>query len=105
MPPNDDLTRQKDSQTYSAVKSLVAGGLAGMVAKTIVAPLDRIKILFQVTSSEFRLRNLPTVIKTIIEEEGVAMLWKGNVATMVRVFPYAGVQFMVGRTIITTNLD
>ena len=66
-----------------------------MVAKSIVAPLDRIKIMFQVTSSEFRLRNLPRVIATIIEEEGVSRLWKGNAATMVRVFPYAGVQFMV----------
>jgi hypothetical protein len=32
------------------LKSLVAGGLASMCGKTAVAPLDRIKILFQVHS-------------------------------------------------------
>ena len=77
------------------IRNLIAGGLAGMVAKSFVAPIDRIKILYQVTSAEFRLRDVPKVVYSIIENEGYAALWKGNLATMIRVFPYSGIQFMV----------
>ncbi|GAX22067.1 solute carrier family 25, member 42 [Fistulifera solaris] len=77
------------------IRNIIGGGIAGMVAKSVVAPADRIKILFQVSSVEFRLRNLPLVVGTIRREEGWTALWKGNTATMIRVIPYSGIQFMV----------
>lgn len=77
------------------IKNLISGGFAGMVAKTFVAPIDRIKILYQVTSTPFRLRDVPNVAMKIVKEEGFSALWKGNTATLIRVFPYAGIQFMV----------
>ena len=77
------------------IRNLVAGGLAGMLAKSVVAPVDRIKILYQVSSAEFHLTRIPRVMLNIIHEEGLSALWKGNMATMIRVFPYSGIQFMV----------
>lgn len=65
-----------------------------MVAKSVVAPVDRIKILFQVSSEDFSLRKVFHLMRRIHNEEGLAGLWKGNSATMLRVFPYAGIQFM-----------
>jgi hypothetical protein len=77
------------------VRNLLAGGIAGMSAKSVVAPLDRIKILYQVSSAKFHLLNVPNVAKNIVQNEGLAGLWKGNTATMIRVFPYSGIQFTV----------
>lgn len=76
------------------VRNALAGGIAGIVAKSFVAPFDRIKILYQVSAAEFHLQHLPTVVRNIVTEEGVSALWKGNSATMLRVFPYSGIQFM-----------
>ncbi|KAI2490808.1 hypothetical protein MHU86_23773 [Fragilaria crotonensis] len=77
------------------MRNLLAGGVAGMVAKSIVAPVDRIKILYQVSSRTFRLGDVPRIATKIITDEGFSALWKGNTATMIRVFPYSGIQFMV----------
>lgn len=77
------------------VRNIVAGGIAGMVAKTVVAPLERIKILYQVSAEKFMLRQVPVVALHIIQREGFTALWRGNTATMLRVFPYSGIQFMV----------
>mmetsp|Transcript_24322 Transcript_24322/g.55430 ORF Transcript_24322/g.55430 Transcript_24322/m.55430 type:complete len:86 (+) Transcript_24322:78-335(+) len=68
----------------SQFRNLVAGGLAGMMAKSVTAPLDRIKILFQVSAEPFRLSAVPRVAMTICREEGVSALWKGNTATLIR---------------------
>jgi hypothetical protein len=76
-------------------RNLLAGGFAGMTAKTVVAPLDRIKILYQVSSAHYHIRDVPRVAKNIIDNEGITALWKGNFATMIRIFPYSGIQFMV----------
>ena len=76
-------------------RNMLAGGLAGMVAKSFVAPIDRIKIMYQITSAHFRIRDVPGVALKIINEEGFTALWKGNTATLIRVFPYSGIQFMV----------
>jgi len=89
------FTREEVTKWPRSLRNLVAGGFAGMSAKTIVAPIDRIKILYQVSSARFHLTNVPRVALAIIREEGFAALWKGNLTTMVRVFPYSGIQFMV----------
>eukprot|EP00542_Grammatophora_oceanica_P021615 CAMPEP_0194051994 /NCGR_PEP_ID=MMETSP0009_2-20130614/43454_1 /TAXON_ID=210454 /ORGANISM="Grammatophora oceanica, Strain CCMP 410" /LENGTH=359 /DNA_ID=CAMNT_0038699359 /DNA_START=8 /DNA_END=1087 /DNA_ORIENTATION=- len=77
------------------VRNLLAGGIAGMAAKSVVAPMDRIKILYQVSAKEFHMSDVPRMGRRIVKDEGITALWKGNTATMIRVFPYAGVQFMV----------
>jgi len=76
-------------------RNILAGGMAGIVAKSVVAPLDRIKILYQVSSAQYHILDVPKAVRNIVQTEGFTALWKGNLATMIRIFPYSGIQFMV----------
>ncbi|OQR76298.1 graves disease carrier protein-like, partial [Tropilaelaps mercedesae] len=75
-------------------KSFVAGGVAGMTSKTAVAPLDRIKILLQAHNSAYAQHGVMSGLRGIVLKEGFRGLYKGNNAMMVRIFPYAAVQFL-----------
>ncbi|KAI9009137.1 putative mitochondrial carrier protein [Hyaloraphidium curvatum] len=89
-----------DKRSFDYVwRSLVAGGVAGCVAKTVIAPLDRVKILFQTNSPKYRhhsgsFRGVFTAAREIHGEHGVRGLFQGHLATLLRIFPYAAVKFM-----------
>jgi len=74
-------------------KSLLAGGVAGMCAKTAVAPLDRVKILLQAQNKHYKQLGVAASLKKVVTNEGTLALFKGNTAQMVRVFPYGALQF------------
>ena len=81
-------------------KTLAMGGAAGMLSRTCVSPLERIKILHQVQhvaghqGGERKYMGLGASLRTMFREEGFRGLFKGNGANCVRVFPYVGTQFL-----------
>ncbi|KAM5444194.1 coenzyme A transporter [Microsporum ferrugineum] len=81
------------------IRSGLAGGLAGCAAKTIVGPLDRVKILFQTSNPQFAKYSnswfgVASAMKTINNTEGVRGLFRGHSATLLRIFPYAAIKFI-----------
>ncbi|KAL2429763.1 Mitochondrial carrier protein LEU5 [Exophiala dermatitidis] len=81
------------------LRSGLAGGLAGCAAKTVVGPLDRVKILFQASNPQFAKYTgswfgVGTAMRDIYQNEGVRGLFRGHSATLLRVFPYAGIKFL-----------
>ncbi|WVR03262.1 hypothetical protein IAU60_000253 [Kwoniella sp. DSM 27419] len=89
----------KTSWDY-VITSGVAGGIAGCVAKTAIAPLDRVKILFQTSNADFRKyagtpMGLLHASNVIYKTQGVRGLFQGHSATLLRIFPYAGLKYMM----------
>nr|XP_032519146.1 graves disease carrier protein-like [Danaus plexippus plexippus] len=87
------LTMDQKNNLDFILKNLLAGGVAGMCAKTTVAPLDRIKILLQAQSSHYKHHGVFGGLMAIVKQESLIALYKGNGAQMVRIFPYAATQF------------
>ncbi|CRG83683.1 Mitochondrial carrier protein LEU5 [Talaromyces islandicus] len=81
------------------LRSGFAGGIAGCAAKTVVAPLDRVKILFQASNPQFAKYSgswsgLAMAMRDINRFEGARGLYKGHSATLLRIFPYAAIKFL-----------
>ncbi|KAI1179354.1 mitochondrial carrier domain-containing protein [Nemania sp. FL0916] len=88
----------KHSMDYM-VRSFVAGGLAGCAAKTTVAPLDRVKILFQTSNPQFAKytgswAGLFRALGDIYSHHGVTGLFRGHSATLLKIYPYAAIKFV-----------
>jgi solute carrier family 25 phosphate transporter 23/24/25/41 len=77
------------------VASFMAGGIAGAVSRTVVSPLERLKILFQVQSAgreAYKMSIWKALVK-MWKEEGVRGLMAGNGTNCIRIVPYSAVQF------------
>ncbi|KAA8905752.1 mitochondrial carrier protein [Sphaerosporella brunnea] len=89
--------RDKQSLDYM-LRSGLAGGLAGCAAKTLIAPLDRVKILFQASNPQFlkytgSWKGVFYAVQDIRRNEGLLGLYRGHSATLLRIFPYAAIKF------------
>ncbi|GAW18863.1 hypothetical protein ANO14919_083450 [Xylariales sp. No.14919] len=80
-------------------RSFVAGGLAGCAAKTTVAPLDRVKILFQTSNPQFAKytgswAGMGRALRDIYAQHGAVGLFRGHSATLLKIYPYAAIKFV-----------
>lgn len=75
-------------------KEMIAGGVAGAFSKTAIAPLERLKILLQTRTNEFRSLGVLKSLNKLRKHDGVLGFYKGNGASVLRIVPYAALHYM-----------
>ncbi|KAM5146048.1 solute carrier family 25 member 43 [Mantella aurantiaca] len=81
---------QRDARLTSW-QSTLCGGAAGLLSRTVTAPLDVVKILTQVGTFHSK-HGFLTTFTLLYQAEGLRAFWKGNLTACVRLFPYSALQ-------------
>ncbi|KAJ1967957.1 ADP/ATP carrier protein [Dispira parvispora] len=86
-------------QVVAFGKDLLAGGVSAGVSKTVVAPIERVKLLLQVQASstqiakEKQYKGIMDAFRRIPAEQGFGSLWRGNMSNVIRYFPTQALNF------------
>lgn len=89
------MTEVRQTLAQPVVASFIGGGVAGAVSRTVVSPLERLKILFQVQSAgqtEYKM-SVGKALGKMWREEGFRGFMRGNGTNCIRIVPYSAVQF------------
>eukprot|EP01018_Ginkgo_biloba_P020963 Gb_12094 [translate_table: standard] len=90
-------------------RDLMAGALMGGVAHTIVAPIERAKLLLQTQESNLaitggkhrRFKGMLDCILRTARDEGVLSLWRGNGSSVLRYYPSVALNFSLKSGIVS----
>jgi solute carrier family 25 (adenine nucleotide translocator) protein 4/5/6/31 len=74
------------------LEDFLAGGVSGAVAKTITAPIERVKLIIQTQDANPKIRSgevarytgIVDCFKRITAEQGVSAFWRGNLTNVLR---------------------
>ncbi|KAM0683562.1 ADP/ATP carrier protein [Mitosporidium daphniae] len=98
-PNPTSAVKTKRSPVESFLIDLAAGGVAGGVAKTATAPIERVKILLQLQDSSTQISadkkytGIANCFSRVSKEQGILSLWRGNTANVIRYFPTQALNF------------
>eukprot|EP00980_Cylindrotheca_fusiformis_P028788 scaffold22642_cov134-Cylindrotheca_fusiformis.AAC.43 len=82
--------------SLSPFERLVAGGFAGMVASSMVYPIEVVKTMLTMYPGKYA--GIGAAFRAVITEVGPRGLYAGLTPTLIAMFPYVGVEFMIYET-------
>lgn len=77
----------------------LVGGISAAVSKTVVAPIERVKLLLQVQdanpnmAADQKYNGLGDCFSRVLKEQGLGAFWRGNLANVIRYFPTQALNF------------
>lgn len=89
LPENADVS-------LSPLERLVAGGFAGMVASSMVYPIEVVKTMLTMYPGKYA--GIGAAFRAVLAEVGPKGLYAGLTPTLIAMFPYVGVEFMIYET-------
>jgi solute carrier family 25 (adenine nucleotide translocator) protein 4/5/6/31 len=92
---------------YDFLINFMAGGTSGAVAKTITAPIERVKLLIQtqdanpkiISGEVARYTGIIDCFSRVSKEQGIKAFWRGNMTNVIRYFPTQAFNFAFKDTI------
>jgi len=95
------VRKEGESRVVSILKDWAAGGTAAGISKTVVAPIERVKLLLQTQDANPRIKSgeiprytgIVNCFTRVIAEQGFISLWRGNLANVIRYFPTQAFNF------------
>jgi len=94
--------RVDENKVVAMMTDFAAGGISAGISKTIVAPIERVKMLIQTQDSipdikEGRMpryTGISNCFMRVSADQGTLSLWRGNMANVIRYFPTQAFNFM-----------
>jgi solute carrier family 25 (adenine nucleotide translocator) protein 4/5/6/31 len=101
------IASDKEFNALKFFGDLAAGGVSGGISKTLVAPIERVKLLIQtqdanpkIISGEVpRYTGVVNCFSRVASEQGIGSFWRGNMANVIRYFPTQAFNFAFKDTI------
>jgi len=90
--------KEKKGKLEQLASDLVIGGSIGAVAKTVMAPVERVKLLLQTQDSNplvlsgkvARYTSIGDCARRVYTEQGLSAFWRGNLVNCLRYAPQQG---------------
>ena len=76
------MSAKKNERSFAA--DFLIGGVSAAVSKTVVAPIERVKLLLQVQDAnkniavDKRYKGIGDCFSRVVAEQGVGSLWRGD---------------------------
>jgi len=87
--------------TGNFAADFMLGGISAAISKTLVAPIERVKLLLQTQDANAKMQSgavkkytgIGNCFQRVFTEEGVSAFWRGNLANVIRYFPTQALNF------------
>jgi len=82
--------------SLNPAERLIAGGFAGMISSSMVYPIEVVKTMLTMYPGKYN--GINAAFRGVINEVGPKGLYAGLTPTLIAMFPYVGIEFMIYET-------